>query len=75
MTDKDEMVAFSYHIEKLATSKSIPYTEAVVLYCEERQLEIEVAAKLISASLKAKIQLEAEELHLLPKSNTARLPL
>jgi Phage late-transcription coactivator len=74
MSDKDEMVTFSYHVEKLANSKSIPYIGAVILYCEERQLEVEVAAKLISASLKAKIRLEAEELHFLPKSNTARLP-
>ena len=76
MTDsKEEIANFSYQVECLAKSKDISYMEAVILYCEERELEVEVAAKLISNSLKAKIKLEAEALHFLPKSNTARLPL
>ena len=48
--------------------------DAVLMYCEETGLEVEIAAKLVSGPLKSKIQLEAEELHFLPKSNTTKLP-
>jgi hypothetical protein len=49
--------------------------EAVVLYCEQTDFEVELAAKLISGALKSKIKIEAQELNFLPKSNTAKLPL
>jgi hypothetical protein len=49
--------------------------EAVIEYCDEIGLEVEVAAKMISGALKSKIKIEAEELHFLPKSNTYKLPV
>ena len=49
--------------------------EAIMLYCEQTGLEIELAAKLISGALKSKIQNEAEELNFLPRSNTNKLPV
>ena len=58
----------------LFRSKSLSYIDAVVDYCETNNLEIEVIAKIITGALKSKIKIEAEELHLLPKSNTAKLP-
>ena len=48
--------------------------DAIVMHCESTGLEIELAAKLVSGALKSKIQLEAEELNFLPKSNTTKLP-
>jgi hypothetical protein len=45
------------------------------MYCEENGFEVEVAAKLVSGVLKSKVQLEAEDLHYLKKSNTSQLPL
>lgn len=74
MPTKDEVTDFSINIEQLVETKSIPYMDAIIMYCEQTGLEVEVAAKLISSALKAKIQLEAEDLHFLPKSNTSRLP-
>lgn len=62
-------------IEELVWEKDISYMEAVVLYCEQTGFEIELAAKMISGVLKSKIKFEAEELHYLPKSNTAKLPI
>jgi hypothetical protein len=53
----------------------LTYIDAIVHYCEQRELEVEVAAKMITGSLKSKIKIEAENLHFLPKSNTAKLPL
>jgi hypothetical protein len=74
MPTKDEITTFSLKIENLVSEKNIPYMDAIVLHCEESGLEIELAAKLISGALKSKIQLEAEELNFLPKSNTTKLP-
>lgn len=73
--NKDEITTFSLTIEKLAKEKNTSYMDAIILYCEQTGFEIEVAAKLISGALKSKIKMEAEELHFLPKSNTAKLPI
>lgn len=75
MATKEEITDFSMKIEELVWMKDISYMEAVVLYCEETGFEVELAAKLVSGALKSKIKLEAQELHFLPKSNTAKLPL
>lgn len=72
--NQDEIVSFSSQVESIARDTNTSYIDAVVACCEQRQLEIEVAAKLISNSLKAKIRIEAESLNLVAKSNTARLP-
>lgn len=73
-TTRDDIAAFSYEIERIAKDKSVSVMDAIILHCENTGLEIEVAAKLISNTLKSKIRMEAEELHFLPKSNTAKLP-
>lgn len=75
MPSKDEMTTFSLSIETIIAKKNIPYMDAVLMYCEETGLELELAAKLVSGALKSKIQIEAEELHFLPRSNTTKLPL
>lgn len=75
MPTKDEMTTFSLSIETIVAKKNIPYMDAIIMYCEDSGLEVELAAKLISGALKSKIQLEAEDLHFLPKSNTTKLPI
>lgn len=72
---KEEIISFSCKIESIVYQKDISYMEAIVEYCEDTGFEIELAAKLVSDTLKAKIKMEAEELHFLPKSNTAKLPI
>lgn len=62
-------------IEEIVYMKDVSYMDAIILFCEEKGYEIELAAKLISGALKSKIKLEAEDLNFLPKSNTAKLPL
>lgn len=71
----DDINKFSMQIEELVYMKDIPYIDAVVMYCEQTGFEIETASKLISGVLKSKIQLEAEELHFIPRSNTSKLPI
>lgn len=75
MANKDEITTFSLTIETLARETKTSYMDAIILHCERTGFELEVAAKLISGALKSKIKMEAEELHFLPKSNTAKLPL
>ena len=71
----DEINNFSLAIEELVYMKDIPYIDAIVEYCDETGFEVEVAAKLVSGVLKSKIQIEAEELHYIKKSNTSKLPI
>ena len=75
MISREEITNFSFKIEEIVEDKDVSYMDAVLIFCEETGFEIEVAAKLISSSLKSKIKIEAEDLHLLPKSNTVKLPL
>lgn len=70
----DEITNFSLQIEEIVEELDVSYIEAVVIYCERTGFEIELASKLITTNLKSKIRSEAEELHYLPKSNTAKLP-
>ena len=62
-------------IEGIVIKYNISYIDAVVMYCEKNNIEIESLAKLIKSNnmLKSKLQSEAESLNYLPKSNT--LPL
>jgi hypothetical protein len=66
---------FAADIEELVWKHDIEYMDAVVLYCEKNNLEVETAASLIklNANMKGKIQAEAETLNYLPK--IARLPI
>ncbi len=66
---------FLKDIETLVVDKKMEYIDAVVLYCEKNNMEIETAAQLIKQNqrFKAKIRNEAESLHYLPK--TSKLPV
>jgi hypothetical protein len=75
MINRDEVLNFSMKIEDIMYQKDVSPIDAVLIFCEETGFEIEMAAKLISSSLKSKIKIEAEDLHFLPKSNTVKLPL
>ena len=72
---RDEIVSFSCEIERIVYDKDVSYMDAILIYCENTGFEVELAAKLISETLKSKIKMEAEDLHFLPKSNTIKLPL
>ena len=64
---------FSLNIEGVVKEKRISYMDAVILYCEENDIDISTAKPLISKSLKEKIEANARELNYLPKC--AQLPL
>lgn len=65
---------FSIHIEKEAKRRGIEYLEALLEYCEEKDIDPVSIAKSITSSLKQKIQAEAEQKNLL-KTKSSKLPL
>jgi len=66
---------FSTTIEEVVVEKRIPYMEAVVWYCERNNMEVEVAAKLLNAIIKAKIEVEATDLNFLTVPKGSKLPI
>lgn len=70
MPSREEKNRFSMMIIELAITKRIDHLDAITFYCEENNLEIEVAASLINESLKSIIQSEAQELRYLPRCGT-----
>lgn len=73
MPTKNEISEFSTKIMEMAEQEDISIMDAIVGYCENTGMEIDVASTLISSSLKAKIREEAQELNLLKKSS--KLPI
>jgi hypothetical protein len=68
-------VSFIEEIEKICSAKNIEYIDAIVIWCEKNNLEVEVAAGWIKKDpvMKSKVQAEAENLNILKRS--ARLPV
>jgi hypothetical protein len=73
MPTKDEMFKFQQEVESLVTGTDYNYMEAIVEYCNQTGMEIELASTLVNKDLKAKIAIEAENLNMLPKAS--RLPI
>jgi|TARA_B100001996_G_scaffold372873_1_gene349727 hypothetical protein len=64
---------FSLEIEKMAKEKNLTHMDAVVEYCSSKGVEPESVTRLISKSLKDKIEANARDLNYLP--NQAKLPI
>lgn len=66
---------FVQEVETLCREKKIEYIDAVVMWCEKNNLEVETAAYWINQdpTMKMKIQAEAENLNIL--KGGARLPI
>lgn len=74
MPTKDEMKKFSFAIDSMVANTDYTYLEAILEYCKDTGLELEVAATLINSNLKIKIESQAMELNLL-KEKTNKLPI
>jgi hypothetical protein len=85
-TDKTILEALNFAISKEEFSQKVglhvirddlSYIEAALHICEELGLDPEDIGSLIDAPLRAKLEIEAQNSNLLPKSksNTATLPL
>ena len=64
---------FSLEVEKLALEKKITHMEAVLEYCKNQGIEPDSVGRLISKSLKYKIEANARDLNYFPKR--AKLPI
>ncbi len=73
MATKLEIELFSSKIEEQVQKYGCNYIDAVVAYCDDIGIEIEVASTLLTNQVKNKIRKDAENLNLLEKS--ARLPI
>jgi len=51
---------FSIYIDEIVTRTKIGYMEAVISYCDEKDIEIDSIGPLINQKLREKIQMEAE---------------
>jgi len=65
---------FSMYIEKQAVLRNIGYFEMLMEYCEQNNIEPIAVSSFVTSSLKEKIRAEAEEMNLLKKSKTNKLP-
>ena len=67
---------FSLIIEGVVKEKRpISYMDAIIWYCEENDIEIETTSRLISKSLKEKIQVEAMNANMLKIEKGGKLPV
>ena len=74
MPTKDEMSKFAKAIDSLVANTDYNYVEAIVEYCKQTGLEIEVAATLVNQNLKAKLENDAMDNNML-KVKSSRLPI
>jgi hypothetical protein len=74
MPTKEEMLKFSRAIDALVANTDYNHIEAIVEHCKATGLEIEVAASLVNANLKAKLECNAMDNNLL-KEKGSRLPI
>ena len=58
---------FSMEIERLAIDKNITHMDAVLDYCRRQDIEPDTVSRLISKSLKEKIEANARDLNFLPR--------
>jgi hypothetical protein len=68
MATKEEREAFSTLIEDRVRLHNVSTMEAIIDYCEESGLELEVAATLLNKTLKTRLEEEATRLKFLHKS-------
>lgn len=73
MATREEISEFSANIVKMADETRHTCMDTIIEYCDKIGIEVEIAATLISASLKARIREEAQAVNLIKKA--AKLPL
>lgn len=74
LNNENDIIEFSMKVDKFITNGDHNYVEGFIEYCTVHDIDLEVAVKLISTNLRAKIETSAIELNLL-KKKSAKLPL
>jgi len=70
---RDEIQKFSNAVLEIVRTTDYNHFEAVVEHCKKIDMEIELAANLISPALKSKIWIDGQELNMF-KEKSSRLP-
>ena len=66
--------SFSLGVESIKREWELSsYVDAVFAFCDENDIEVDIVPKLLNKSLKDKLELEAMEMNLIPK--TGALPV
>jgi len=73
LTDEQKNI-FSNRVEKHVQDLGGSYIDAVLLLCEEYEIEPPIVAKSLSKPLVEKIKMEGQELNLLPRPEN-KLPI
>jgi|TARA_B100000287_G_C20478854_1_gene720318 hypothetical protein len=66
---------FSVEIEKIVKEGNLNYIEAVVQFCEDKNIEMDGINKLISKPLKEKLKFDAQRLNFMKRTSKALLQL
>ena len=66
---------FSLEVEKIVKDSELNYIEAIVMFCKEKNIEIENVGKLINKPLKEKLKYEAQRLNFIKKGSRGFLSL
>jgi|TARA_B100001250_G_scaffold332354_1_gene297752 hypothetical protein len=66
---------FSLEIENIVKDGELNYIESIVMFCEEKNIEIENVNKLINKPLKEKVKYEAQKLNYIKKGSRGFLAL
>ena len=66
---------FALEIEHIVMQENCNYIDAIVLFCENNNLEVDSVSKLISKPLKEKLKNDAVNLNFIKKTSKAKLPL
>ena len=61
-------------IEQIVQKNKLSYMDAILKYTENIDGEIEAVAKVLNKSIKDKLEMEAQELHMMKKKST-KLPI
>lgn len=71
------MTKFSMEVEQIVKKSNgfLNYIEAIVIYCEDNDIDLETVPKLLSKPLKEKLKADAHKLNYIHKSSTAKLPI
>ena len=75
MPTKQEQFDFSIKVEQTVVEHQMTHLEAILYLCEQTGLEIEVAARLVSVSLKQKLAANAEDMNLMKTKHFPKLPI
>lgn len=63
---------FSKQINNTIVNKKCTVLEAIILICEEKNIEIESVTKLLTPDLIEKMEIECSEIHLLKKDENEK---